>query len=210
MKIEIVTPNNQYGIEKVILDSEAQTLELFLKKKDDDPTGKIFAMDLVSQKKMAMSIGKYKMDSFTIKLPETNHIVMKGCIDNVVDMLKTAEVIDQVVVVELENLVAPMTYSSQYSERNVSEIVGIYMTPRVGSSFFATGPSSIVKEGVDVESQKEERESKIINFFKSLSSEGKGNIREFLKLLGELPSPDEKEEVLHKLASEGEIPNVKI
>lgn len=205
-----MTPNNQYGIEKVILDSEAETLELFLKKRDDDPTGKIFAMDLISQRKRATSIGKYKMDSFTIKLPEINHIVMKGRIDNVVDMLKTAEVIDKVSVVELENLVAPMTYSSQYSERNASEIVGIYMTPCLGSSFFATGQGSIVKEGVGVESQKEERESKVINFFKSLSSEGKENIREFLKLLEELPSRDEKEEVLHKLASEGEIPNVKI
>ncbi len=211
MKSEIVIPNNQYGIEKAMLDTEAQTLELVLKKKDNDPTGKIFAMGLVFQKKMAMAIGKYKMDSFTVKLPEINHIVMKGCIDNVVDMLKTAEVVDEAIAIELECLVGKMTYSSHDSEKNSSEIVEKYMPSPPVSSFFATEQEErggSVKEGADPRSQKkEEREYRVISFFKSLSFEGKENIRDFLKLLGEL-SPLEQEEVLQKLSAEGETPKM--
>jgi hypothetical protein len=78
MKTEIVTANNQYGIEKIMLNRETHTLELFLKGREEDPTGKLFAMDLLAQRKMATSFMKYERDSFTIKLPESNYIVQRA------------------------------------------------------------------------------------------------------------------------------------
>jgi hypothetical protein len=201
MKTEIVTPNNQYGIEKIMLNSETHTLELFLKGREEDPTGKLFAMDLLAQRKMATSFMKYERDSFTIKLPESNYIVMHGDINDVVDMLKTAEVIDKATVIKLENLVLPNIKESNSGQ--------VEETLRV-TSFFASkreGKGVAVKEEESVASQ--EKESKVISFFNSLNYEGKENIRELLKLLEDL-ALQEKEDVLRKLASESKMPDIKM
>lgn len=213
MRQEIMALDNQHGIEKMILDTEAQGLELVLKEKESDPTGKDFAMALVSQKRIAMAIGRYEVDSFTIKLPEKNHIVMKGRVDNMVDMLKTVEIIDESIAKQLDDLVAKMGYNSDDSEKPSSELMEEYRPASPISSFFSAEEKrrdSGAREEIDRKpSKKEEEKHKVIIFFKSLGSEEKESIKEFLTLLGELTSL-ERDEVLQKLSAEGEIPKITI
>ncbi len=126
MAIEIEIPDNKYGIRKIVLSVEEKTVGLSVKA-DDDPTGMNLAKNLLSQKTARVDEGDYEPNSFNVKLPKSNYILMRGDLENIVDLLEKTQAVSVEISKQLKDHIKPISFQAKlpisdfFSEKSEDE-----------------------------------------------------------------------------------------